>query len=606
MYKNVISNTLENGVKIYIVPDNLLDYDYIIKFNNYGSSLDKYLNIYGFQHLLEHAIFYNYNNLNMYINATTSVTDMTINFDIPQKDFNLQKILNHWIFKNNNLVEINLSRNIPNQSVINFINELDNEYEFRSLLYIPWDITTFLLTNGKVHYHGGNNITFSDKINAIKKRLLNPVKIPPQDISIFIKNNKSNIYKDTRRIFSQLKPFKNNIILEYEEKNFYNKSIYLNQGKTNYLVFIHGKDIDLSVLYIINILYPLFNIVHNDIINSYYVSFYFNNINDLFIFYSILKSKNYEELNLENVNLNIKNNIGVLNIDKVPENLSIINETYASLYKKYRKSILNYFQLLSSLISEKKFILSLTKQYLYNNTTPISQEKYYISNTNFLEDYFYSYYTMKFNISNYLSKVNQRNTIFYCKSLIGKSKNLFTEKDEKNNIYFVKYSNTISFTVFIQALLYHFINFYTETLEESIKNIINNNYKYLYKSNSNHDIIFSNKIFHIKTPYNFFFSIFKFYKNDCKNINTTLANLHEYLKLNGICYYIEYNIFQLKKFNIIYISTTINNNKFKRLYNNIINFLRSNNYKLNGNVVFSYKSLELDLSELNKNIKCIF
>lgn len=611
MYKNILYNTLDNGVKIYFLPDNCLNYDYTIKFNNYGSNLDKYNDIYGFQHLLEHSIFYNYRNLNMTSNASTCPTYMTIEFDIPtNKDFNLKTLLYNWIFKNDDNTEINISRNIPREDIIKYIKELNSEYEYRNLLYLSWEIQTFLLTNGNIHYFGGNNITFSDKIDKIKKKLLSPVKIPPKDISIFIKNSKNNLYKQTRSIFSDIKEFKNNISIQYEGKQFYNKAIQINQGKTNSLVFLHFKKdfFDLEILYIISILYPFFDILHDDITNAYYVYFWFNKINDLYTFYTILKNKDYQDLYLDTINSSISNNIYFLNLDTIPTSINIINETYASFFNKNRSRIINYFKLLSTLLEKKYFYLNLTKQYMFNATTNITKEKYYITTANFFEDYFYSYYTNKFNIYDYIKK-NKNVNQFYCKGLCNKSlcdKGLYITKDRHNNICFSKNPNKLNFIVYMQSLMYHFVNFYTETLDECIRNILNDEYKYLYKNDSSHEIILSNKIFNINTEYDFFFSVFKLHNDDNKNTFTTIINLQDFLKHKGICYYIDYNVFNFKNSNICFITTTIDNNLFNKLYNNIIHFLKSNNYKINYDIVLSYKSLIKDLSSLNKTIKCIF
>lgn len=340
--------------------------------------------------------------------------------------------------------------------------------------------------------------------------------------------------------------------------------------------------------------------IYDDITNGIYVHFNFNKIYDLYSFYLILKNKNYKDLYLNEANtiISIKMSYYDIFYDYIH---TFENKTYSSIFNECKDKIINFWKLLSNKIDEKKYFINLYKQYMYNKETNITKEKYYITNTNFLEDYFYSYYANKFNPLN----INLSNKTNYFKCL-GQFNNIFITKDKNNNICFTNdHGNKLCFIVYIQALLYHFINFYTETLDECIRNILFNDCKYLYKQDSNHEIILTNKTFNIKTEYDFFFSIFKFNISETKNLNNVLYNLQEYLKHNGICYYISIDILYLKKCAILYITTTIPNKNFKRLYNNIINYLKSNNYKLNGDIVFSYKSLKRDLSELNKLIKCI-
>lgn len=614
MHKNIISNVLDNGVKIYIVPDNYIDYDYIIKFNNYGSNLDKHINIYGFQHLLEHCIFYNYKNLNIFSNASTCPTYMSIEFNIPHKNFDFVSLLKHWIFDNNNLKEISLVRNIDLKEINYYINELNSEYEFRNLLNIPWELQTFLLTNGQVHYFGGNNYTLLKKSKEIQKKLAKPVKIPPEDITIYIKKSKSNLYNKTRNLFSNLIPFKNNISITYDEKNFYGHTIQINTGNTNSLVFLiyKKKYPDVELLYYLKNLYPFLNFYHDDITNAYYIYFSFPQLNDLYSLYILLKHGQYDFLNLDKFNKYINTCIDVLNIDKIPENIIkyISNETYSSLYNKNKESIISFFKYLTELIEAKKYILNLTKQYMYNNITDYTKEKYYITRTNFLEDFFYSYYSKEFNVLNYLyylkssKKPYITNNKFFCRPTCAKI-NLLKNKDIKfhNTVLYLENSTKLDFTIYIKALINYFIDFTSNNLQDSINKILNNK---ILKNYSNHEIMLTNKIFKINTEYDFFFSVFKMQKNESKNVDYTLTNLEEFLKRNGICYYIESCLVKFNQFNILFIYTTINQNKFKNIINTILGFMVSNNYKLNVDIVLSYKSFQKNLSSVNKIIKCTF
>lgn len=612
MHKNIISNVLDNGVKIYIVPDNYIDYDYIVKFNNYGSNLDKYINIYGFQHLLEHCIFYNYKNLNIFSNASTCPTYMSVEFNIPYKNFDFVNLLKHWIFSNDNLKEINLVRNIKLEEINYYINELNSEYEFRSLLNIPWELQTFLLTNGQVHYFGGNNFTLSKKNKEIQKRLSKPVKIPPEDVTIFIKKSQSNLYNKTRDLFSHLVPFKNKISISYDEKNFYGQTIQINTGNTNSLVFLiyKKKYPDIILLYYIKTLYPFLNFYHDDITNAYYVYCTFTNINDLYSLYTLLKHRQYDFLNLDKLNRYINIHIDILNIDRIPENVLkyISNETYASLFNKNKENILNFFKYLTELIEAKRYFLNLTKQYMYNNTTDYTKEKYYITKTNFFEDFFYSYYSREFNILNYLyylktKNINIATNKFFCRPTCSKL-NIIKNRNVKfhNTLLYLENNNKLDFTIYIKALINHFIDFSSNSLQDSINKILENK----IQKYSNHEIILTNKIFKIKTEYDFFFSVFKLQKKESKNIDYTLVNLEEFLKRNGICYYIESCLVKFGQFDVLFIYTTINQDKFKTIINNILGFMNSNYYKINVDIVLSYKSFQKNLSSVNKIIKCTF
>lgn len=100
--------------------------------------------------------------------------------------------------------------------------------------------------------------------------------------------------------------------------------------------------------------------------------------------------------------------------------------------------------------------------------------------------------------------------------------------------------------------------------------------------------------------------MFKLQKKESKNIDYTLVNLEEFLKRNGICYYIESCLVKFGQFDVLFIYTTINQDKFKTIINNILGFMNSNYYKINVDIVLSYKSFQKNLSSVNKIIKCTF
>ncbi len=112
---------LKNDVTILIVEDSLLDYNFTIKFNNYGAILDKYNEVYGLQHLLEHAIFYNAKDLNLDYNAQTSMHYMAVQLHLTDnKELGLYYI-KKWLFKNNDFQRIDFSKNLTYEDVRRYI-----------------------------------------------------------------------------------------------------------------------------------------------------------------------------------------------------------------------------------------------------------------------------------------------------------------------------------------------------------------------------------------------------------------------------------------------------------------------------------------------------
>lgn len=413
---------LENGVTIIVLESHLLEDDFVLKINKYGASIDKYTDIYGGQHLLEHAIFNQYRNLNVESNALTNenIMALTLNFTKnlpPKKEDPVFLLLKNWLFKNNNLKKIDLSRNLSVTDVDNYINELEGEYHYRTQLYAPWNLQTFLSTGGRVHYYGGNVSCLINKKKEIRQYISNPIPIPPDDLVIYIKDTKLRHLPTIKSLFSHILPIEKrpNLNLKFEEQEFYNKSIQINAGDTNGLVFLLPKSSynNILLLQYIKLLYPFFDF-NITMLDKYFLMFRFVCLKELHNFYHIIKHAQYEHLNLTKYYFPMQFCVDYLNIDLYDDEILdyILNDegiSYHDVYLKKEKEILNFFKMLTNKINQKEFILNLTQDHMNNRMTDFD-EPYLLTEVSFNNDYFSNGFIYTFDMSNIYKFFFQKNS----------------------------------------------------------------------------------------------------------------------------------------------------------------------------------------------------
>lgn len=637
---------LSNNILIYILNDkyfqNYIKDDLIIKFNNYGAMLDIKNNIYGMQHLLEHAIFEKYRNLNVYTNASTSVNDMTIELNF-SKEYKITedpciKFIKKCLFKNNDYTKINLSRELNEKEIRQYVNELNAEYMYRSNLPIPWNLQTLIYSNSDVSYFGGNNNTFKNKIKNIQKYLKNPTHINPKDIVIILKKSKIIYLEIIEKIFEQIKKIDSpKLELNIKPENYYNKIIKINEAETNQISFlIYKKDLNYKydILYIIEILYPFFSFEISTL-NEIFLTFLFSDLFSLFNFFNILKFFLFEKLSLKSFNflLLFELNYFMLN-NYFPDKIinKFFNErkniTYAEYYNENETDIKIFFKFLSNLIKEKKFFLNTTKDFVYNKECNISLEKILLIDTNIINNFFLNKNLENFNIIKYIKDKFYSSTfknIKHCNNLKCFNKILMINENDnwiKNSNDFRTFSfdvkngklikcNTfienykISYLVYINSLILFFSNPIFDKFQNCLEYVSKNkdlgNFIDSYFKDIN--LKFSKKNFLIHTGYDFIFCVVKINKKNINKILNLNANIEENLKRLGLAYYLEMVVYNLKNFCLLFFFTQSDKENSIQIYNVIKNILNLNYIKNEIIYVISEKSFELDLKSLNKFVK---
>lgn len=632
-----------NNIILYVLNDKyfkeVFKNDFTIVFTNYGAILDIKHKIYGIQHLLEHAIFENYRNLNVYANASTSVNDMSLELNFSKNykktDDPCLKFVRKCLFENNNFTKINVSRDLTDERIKHYINELDAEHIFRSTLNASWNLEMFVYSNKDVVYFGGNKNTFENKVQNIKAYLKKPEPIDPSDIVLFLKRSKLEYLEEIEKIFSQIKPInKKKLELKINPEKYYNKIFKTTNVETNQISFIINKsDVkhNFKILFVLMILYPFFYFEINSL-DEIFVSFVFKNIFSLFNFFNILKYKILNRLSLEDFdyNIDISFNIFLLNKylpDEIFNDLYSGNRrpTYSEYYFTHEKDINNLFKFFSDLIKKKKFFFNLTKEYIINNETNVSLEKYLMVDVNLEDNFFLNKTLEKFNVRRYIQKNFYHQNIFYSKTCLKCFNNVLfiNEKDNITDFYNYKTflfnvkngvmvklnklnnSNTrLSYNLYINALIFFFSNPIFNSFKDCLEAILTNKaLDTLRPYYNNINLKFSKRNFIIKTGYEFVFLAVKVNQSYMNKLNVLYINIEEYLKSKGISYYLQTIVYQYDKFSLVFFFTQTDKERSLQVYNVVKNLLNKNYIKNDIVYVISEKSFETDFTSLNKFVK---
>lgn len=607
---------LSNNVRVLLVNDSFLDYNLTIKFNNYGAILDAHHNVYGLQHLLEHAIFYNGKDLNLDYNAQTSVHYMALQLSLPSNIETGLYYLRKWLFQNDDYTKIDFSRRMSTSDVKMFVNELDSEYKYRDILNIPWDSQFFLLTEGKANYMGGNYESFKEREDIIKRYLAAPEPIEPRDIVIMLGASKSEYYNKIVNLFSQLRPLniKKDITypIHYHGKKFYDNIIQLNNGNTNYLSFVLQPNTwkETSFLHHLSSLYPFMNF-SKSLTNEIFINFSFENIKDLYSFYSLLEHRNMEGLSLNNNNNTVTYYLEEMRLDEYGKDLLALcsqQNTYADLFLRNEKKITKFFNVLFDLVDQRKFLINTTKTFLQNRKTNI-EENYYIHPVNFNYDYFGNNFDLTDIYKNFRQTVclhEKQKNIFY---LHRNNNHLACGKALSANScqHSIQTKNKKSFTRYLQAIQLFLITPNHSSLEE----ILSNSSAITYKKNSNCHIDIKNDEYKIKTEYDFLLCAIKIKKSNKKKIKLIADNVQETLKSKGLCYYLHCDFSDFNDDSIVFFHTITDPRNYAKIINILHNNLLTNtNSKIKLCKILSYKIKNnyenIDISSLKKNVMISF
>lgn len=609
--KPFIFKPLENGIKFYIVQDHLIENDLIIKLKNYGALIDHHFNIIGFQHLLEHCFFFQTDNYNIGSNASTSFSDMNLELGFVDKKVYKNNpsllMLRKWFFKNNDYTRLDFSRNLTIEEVKKYINELDNEFIYRDLLTIPWALQTFFISNKDYHYFGGNRRSFLNKEKAIVDFLKKPLPIPLEDISIYLRMSAYPFYSEIANIFKHIKHVSRpKISFSYNKEEYFNKVVQINRIDRSELIFIIDKNlITIDDLLKVSLLFPNFSFVENVYVKEYYISFYYNNINDLCqIVMALEKSPtlflqpylNQEEiydfvLYLEMFDI-ISDNI--LSYVSKPKLISCID-----YYNKENKTITYFLNLLNSAIINREYIINTKIDNFYKYQTVIN-EPYNIFDINFN---FNNLYNIPLIPQYNLWKVNSDNK---CKREFPHMLIDLTNKEEKlDKFKFIGRKFKIrkpSIFFYFESLILYFSTSNFSDLGSVIKMMQKQIHGDVFKIQSDNHVMLTNKEQLIKTEYDFLFICIQIPNRHIENVYVYVTNLTHRLKKLGLLYYLECSTVKFDKKTLIFFFTSCHKESMDTISNYIKATFVSNNINFTFNIVKSEHSFITDISTIKKEV----
>ncbi|QKE44578.1 putative metalloprotease [Yalta virus] len=609
--KPFIFKPLENGIKFYIVQDHLIENDLIIKLKNYGALIDHHLNIIGFQHLLEHCLFFQTDNYNLGSNASTSFSDMNLEIGFVDKKVYRNNpsllMLRKWFFKNDDYTHLDFSRNLTVEEVRKYINELDNEFIYRDLLTIPWPLQTFFISNKEYHYFGGNRRSFLNKEKDIVDFLKKPLPIPLEDISIYLRASAFPFYSEVANIFKYIEPISRpNISFSYNKEEFFNKVVQINRIDRSELIFIIDKNLITSNdLLKISLLFPNFSFVENVYVKEYYISFYYNTINDLCQIIMALEKSPHLFLQPYLSQGDIYDFIlyfemfdiisdDILSYISRPKLMSCIE-----YYNKESKVILYFLKLLNMAILDREYIINTKIDNFYKYQTLIS-EPYNIFDINFN---FNNFYNIPLISQDNLWKINSS---IKCKRDFQNKFIDLTNKTEKLEMF--KHigrrfkCNKPSIYFYFESLILYFATSNFSDLKSVITLMQKQTYNDFLKIQPQNSVVLTNKEQMIKTEYDFFFMCVQISNRYLDNVCVYTTNLTHRLKKLGLLYNLETSTIKFDKKSLIFFFTSCHKESMNIISNYIKATFVSNNINFTFNVIKSERSFITDISTIRKEI----
>lgn len=610
--KPFIVKTLDNGIKIFIVQDHLLENDLIIKFKNYGAVIDHHFNVIGFQHLLEHCFFFQADNYNLLTNASTSFSDMNIeiSFQNPKVYSNNPTLLviKKWFFKNNDFTRLDFSRDLTKDEVILYINELDNEFIYRDLLSIHWGLQNFCLSDREYHYFGGNRRSFYNKEKDIISFLKNPFPVPTEDINIYLRVSFYQFYNEIAKIFSKIiKIPRPRLNFSYNKENFFNKVVQINRSDFNELVFIFDKKLFSSYdLIKMSLLFNNFSFNENAYINEYYISFNYNSINDLCQIILALEKSPELFLRYYLTNEPISDNILYYEMfELIPKEILyyFLQDRLFSkyeFYEKEKKSINKFIMLLKQAVLDKEYIINTKIDNFYKYQTLIN-EPYNIFDINFN---FKNFYNVPLISNNSLWHITSKYKCNRNKDMV--RVDLGKGEINNDNFQFINKQGIVNLKPSIYFYFESLILYFSIPNFSSLKNVIDWFHKYrqfnILKIQPTNNIVLSDKIYTIQTEYDFIFTCFQVSNKHMEIINDSKTNLIHKLKKLGLLYHLETVQIKFVKKSLIFYYTSCRKEGLDVIINYIKSSFVSNNIPYSFNIVKSESSFFNDLSSLQKNI----
>lgn len=600
--------TLDNGVSILYNKKNILSPAIEVLFKGHGSLKEYERNIIGLQHLIEHNLFSTVD-LNISLNGVTTENYMGIELDVlNEKHVNdeifkrIYKSLKDWLNLEGKDKYINLTKNIDKERIKVIIEEINNEYIYHTEAKHPLPFNYFLYGNDAFSFCGNKN-TFDD-IDNILNALRNYPKIYGSDIILLLNQHKM----DQKQIVS--------IINLFKYLDFGNKKNSLSIKRTNlfgnvvqfdnsidYRLIIYvpvAKIFNLKYIFSLKHILPNLLISYNHELNDVCFQFFFPSSNSLNDMVFLLKSKKYDDLFLyepydpyfDSYDYYMGNYLG-FNFKK--SKMNILNEDIGEM-----KKIMN----LLSFYLERSIITYPRDENLLGFKTKID-EYYNVSKYMFSNDYIYdgAYIEKLFVNSELHSHIE-----FYGSLMHSKCFNDPQDEYIFNNYQLLSNTNDILLDSYVPLLFLYLTNdihnFGNQMITSSLLQFFDKILTMQTKKET--EILLPNKLFKIKTRYNFVLFFAKFKKSSKNILFNVLRNFQWNQKRKGHIYYIKYMHKIFGDYNYMAIFSNPDETKIKIFYNELNNLLDNSDIILTKSCIISTKSDIYDFSALEKKIVVTF
>lgn len=600
---------LDNGVSILYNKKNNISPAIEIIFKGHGALKEYEKKIVGLQHLIEHNLFSTVD-LNIGLNGVTTENYMGIELDVLNNRYvdnetfkRFYKCLRDWLGFEGKDKYINITKNVDIERIKYIIEEINNEYIYHTEARHPLSFNYFMYGNDAFNYCG-NKKSFND-IDKVIDALKSYPKIYGSEVVLLLNENKLNdeqIYTIVQ-LFKYLDYGNPHNIIKMKRMNMFGSVVQFdNSVDYRLIIYIPISKIN-EVKYIMSLKYLLPNLLITYSQNIEHVSFQFffpsiHSLNDMIF---LLRNKDYDEIFLydafepyfDSFDYYLGTQLG-FNFKR--QRLNILNEDIGEVRK-----IMN---LLTKYSYDKYIITYPRDDNLYGLKTSID-EYYNVTKYMFSDNYIYdgTYIDKLFTNFGLQSHVSYYNQIIHSKC--------FNDPNDIyifNNYQLMNNSNDILLDSYVPLLfLYLTNNIYNVEDQNIASNMIQFFEKILtIQTKKETEVILPNKLFKIKTKYNFVLFLAKFKKSTKNVLFNTLRNFQWNQKRKGHIYYIKYMHQIIGDYNYLVIFSNPDHQKIDIFYNELNNLLEDDDNILQKTCVISNKSNIYDFSALERKIVVMF
>ena len=553
LYLNIIKKS--NNYDFYSIDEENLNLTFISYYNSIYNSFNNYLEKY-----------FNFSKNNDYHNSFTKSLRNIYNLQIIDYGEKIKQFSNNF-----NLQLFNLSLSLGKLIIDELRKDYDN-FEF-SFLYNYIDVY--------INYENIYQNNFIDKINDLKQKTLDQFKQNYLSFISSLKNNNNNKYVS------------NNFITELN--NNYTKCLNYSMDKYNEIILEDKLNWDkykknIELIENLNKSDEISNDFNNSYFNKTEYLFYCNN-NKYFNYSNIIIKKNElddEKIKNKIINIIYEINMNIFNDSYLDSFLS--NEFQLKIKENNKISIENlktyfYFEF-ESFQEICNYLYSNMEQKYIDNLKQSLIKNFYISYSNFVEDYLVS----EIDISFYINIIESINTkLNYIKKHIIEENDFFS--------LLLNHTEAIGITtkeslIQLYILLYENIN---NTSNDFLESIFNSNIKLLLKENKK--IFFDSYIRYIKDNKNFY-EIYQFDKY--------IANILDDNKFNTTLKNISYNLLEEQIMNKIKENMlTIMNSNMKEFYDLLYSLKNIMDNHLKDIIILNYSDDFIPIKDINENFTSI-